>query len=385
MFGEQGMQDRQAFQGPVAVVFGTRPEAIKLSPLVHALRARNIPVSVIVTAQHREILDQVLALFDIQPDHDLNVMTANQTLEALTVRLLTGLGEVFRAISPSLVIVQGDTTTAMTAALAAFYQKIPIGHVEAGLRSGDLMAPWPEEANRKIVSAICNLHFAPTETAGAALLAENIASKAVFVTGNTVIDALHIVRDKLNSGAVVAERAQEILAGTGGKRIILVTCHRRENFGDGVGQIAEALLKIAARGDVEIILPVHPNPNVRDLFREKLAGQAGISLVEPLDYLNFVQIFAHSTLVLTDSGGLQEEAPALGKPALVMRNTTERPEGITAGTARLVGVKTETIVSAVFDLLDNETSYRAMANAHNPFGDGTACAQISEIVRSFQS
>ena len=310
---------------PVAIVFGTRPEAIKLAPLVHVFRAEGIPVKVIVTAQHREMLDQVNAVFGIEPDLDLNVMTANQTLEDLTIRLLKGLGDAFRAISPSLVIVQGDTATAMVGSLAAFYQKIPIGHVEAGLRSGDLMAPWPEEANRKIVSAIADLHFAPTPTASAALLAENVAPERVHVTGNTVIDALHLVRGKLESGALRAERGEAIVRAAGDRRLVLVTCHRRENFGTSLQDIANAILALAGRGDVRIVFPVHPNPNVQTLFRATLGSHPAIDLVEPLDYLNFVRVFMAATLVLTDSGGLQEEAPALGKPALVMRTTTERP------------------------------------------------------------
>jgi UDP-N-acetylglucosamine 2-epimerase (non-hydrolysing) len=361
----------------VLIVFGTRPEAIKLLPVIAALRAdpRFVPI-VCVSAQHRALLDQVLGIAGIVPDYDLNLMRADQTLDGLTALLLTRLGEVMDAQRPARVIVQGDTATAMAGALAAYYRKIPVDHVEAGLRSGNIHHPWPEEVNRKIISAIASLHFAPTPGAQAALLAETIPAGRIRVTGNTVIDALHWVQARIAAEPALVAGLAELIAGFAGKRIIAVTCHRRENFGAGLDGIVAALRQIAARNDVAMIVPVHPNPNVRKVMDRGLAGLANVRLIAPLDYPNFTHLLACAYLVLTDSGGVQEEAPALGKPVLVLRETTERPEGIAAGTARLVGADPQRIVEEACRLLDVSAAYAAMAQAHNPFGDGQAAARI---------
>ncbi len=365
----------------ILVVFGTRPEAIKLFPVVAALKAdARFVVKVCVSAQHREMLDQVLSIAGIVPDHDLDVMKPDQTLDALTATLLVGLGQVMDAVRPTRVIVQGDTATAMAGALAAYYRKLPVDHVEAGLRSGNIYHPWPEEINRKIIGSMASLHFAPTETSAAALLAENVDPARVHVTGNTVIDALHWVSARIAAEPALAAGLGELEARFAGKRIIGVTSHRRENFGGGLEAIAEAIRRIAARPDVALIFPVHPNPNVRKVMNGALAGLDNVALIEPLDYPHFARLIALSEIMLTDSGGVQEEAPALGKPVLVMRETTERPEGVAAGTARLVGTDADRIVSEIFTLLDDKTAYEAMARAHNPFGDGTAAHQIVEIL-----
>ena len=345
----------------VMAVFGTRPEAIKMFPVVHALQGHDaIYVRVCVTAQHREMLDQVLEIARITPDVDLDVMTPNQSLDALLARLVTGLGETFDREKPDRILVHGDTLTTMAATLAAYFRKIPVGHVEAGLRSGNIYHPWPEEVNRKVAGAVADLHFAPTETAAAALRAENVPADRIHVTGNTVIDAL--------------------TARFSDKKIIAVTSHRRENFGEGMKAIADAIGGIAAREDVAVVFPVHPNPHVRSAMEPILGNLANVALIDPLDYPHFVRLLGMSSLVLTDSGGVQEEAPSLGKPVLVMRETTERPEGIEAGTARLVGTDKNRIVSEIFSLLDDEGAYNAMARAHNPFGDGRAAERIAEIV-----
>ncbi len=365
---------------PIQLIFGTRPEAIKLAPLALAIRERGLPTSVVVTGQHRGMLDQVLEAFDITPDHDLNVMAPNQSLEALTARLLTQISAVISAEKPSVVIVQGDTTTAMTGALAAFYSKVPIGHVEAGLRSGNMQEPWPEEANRKIISAIADYHFAPTSRAAQALLDENVSARNVFVTGNTVIDALKWMNARIDGGQASSAEADEIIAWAGGRRLVLVTCHRRENFGEPLHDIIDALLALSRRSDVAIVMPVHLNPNVSKAVNERLGKMPSIRLLPPLDYLTMIRLMSACDIVLTDSGGLQEEAPAFGKPVLVMRNTTERPEGVDAGTARLVGTSTASITHAVMSLLDDSDAYLAMAKAHNPFGDGTSCKQILDIL-----
>lgn len=365
----------------VMAVFGTRPEAIKMFPVVHALRAvEGIDARVCVTAQHREMLDQVLEIARITPDIDLNVMQANQTLDALLARLVIGLGETFDAEKPERVLVHGDTLTTMAATLAAYFRKIPVGHVEAGLRSGNIYHPWPEEVNRKVAGAVADLHFAPTETAAAALRAENVPAERIHVTGNTVIDALLATKARIDEEPSLAAGLDSLVSRFVGKRIIAVTSHRRENFGDGMKSIAEAIAAIAARSDVAVVFPVHPNPHVRSAMEPILGTLDNVALIDPLDYPHFVRLLATSELALTDSGGVQEEAPAFGKPVLVMRETTERPEGIEAGTAKLVGTEKARIVSEVFRLLDDKEAYSAMARAHNPFGDGTAAKQIAEIV-----
>jgi UDP-N-acetylglucosamine 2-epimerase (non-hydrolysing) len=365
----------------ILVVFGTRPEAIKLFPVVQALREyRGLEVRTCVTAQHRGLLDQVLAIAGLTPDIDLDLMEPGQSLDRLTARLLTGLGEVMDAEAPDRVVVQGDTATAMVGALAAYYRKLPVSHVEAGLRSGDIWQPWPEEVNRRIVAPIADQHFAPTETAAAALARENIAAETIHVTGNTVIDALHWTGDRIAADPSLASGLDDLAARFAGKRIILVTTHRRENFGGGMAQIAEAIGRIAARGDVAIIFPVHPNPNVVSVMDRVLGSRANVARIDPLDYPHFIRALGLAHLVLSDSGGVQEEAPALGKPVLVMRETTERPEGVAAGTARLVGSNADRIVSEVFTLLDDTAAYSAMARAHNPFGDGKASGRIAGVI-----
>ena len=365
----------------ILVVFGTRPEAIKLFPVVAALKAdpRFRPV-VCVSAQHREMLDQVLAIAGIVPDFDLNVMQPGQTLDALTASLLVGLGKVMDEVRPDRVIVQGDTATAMAGALAAYYRKVPVDHVEAGLRSGNIYHPWPEEINRKIIGSMASLHFAPTATSAAALLAENVASERVHVTGNTVIDALHWVSARIAAEPALAAGLAPLEARFAGKRIIGVTSHRRENFGGGLEGIADAVRRIAQRPDVALVFPVHPNPQVRMVMNDALAGLDNVALIEPLDYPHFARLLGLAEIMLTDSGGVQEEAPALGKPVLVMRETTERPEGVAAGTAKLVGTESDRIVTEISALLDDKAAYEAMARAHNPFGDGTAARQIVEIL-----
>ena len=365
----------------IAVVFGTRPEAIKMFPVIHALqRTKGVDVRVCVSAQHREMLDQVLEIARIIPDVDLDVMTPNQSLDTLLARLVTGLGETFDIEKPDRILVHGDTLTTMAATLAAYFRKIPVGHVEAGLRSGDIYHPWPEEVNRKVAGAIADLHFAPTETAAAALRSENVPAERIHVTGNTVIDALLATKARINEDPSLAAGLDPLVKRYARKRIIAVTSHRRENFGEGMRAIAEAIAAIAARPDVAVIFPVHPNPQVRSAMEPLLGGLSNVALIDPLDYPHFVRLLAEADLVLTDSGGVQEEAPSLGKPVLVMRETTERPEGITAGTAKLVGTDKDRIVTEIFSLLDDSKAYSAMARAHNPFGDGLAAQRIAEIV-----
>ncbi|MFZ3483630.1 non-hydrolyzing UDP-N-acetylglucosamine 2-epimerase [Sphingomonas sp. 3-13AW] len=365
----------------ILVVFGTRPEAIKLFPVLQALSARpQLEVRSCVTAQHRGLLDQVLSIAGVVPDIDLDLMEPGQSLDRLTARLLLALGEVMDREKPDRVVVQGDTATAMVGALAAYYRQIPVAHVEAGLRSGNIYQPWPEEVNRRIVAPIADLHFAPTETAAAALRAENIAPASIHVTGNTVIDALHATRDRIAGDPTLAAGIAPLGKRYAGKRIVLVTTHRRENFGDGMAAIARAVGRIADRPDVAVIFPVHPNPNVVAAMDAVLGDRPNVARIEPLDYPNFIRALELAHIVLTDSGGVQEEAPALGKPVLVMRETTERPEGVVAGTARLVGPHEDRIVSGISELLDDQQAYAAMARAHNPFGDGRASARIAEIV-----
>lgn len=365
----------------ILVTFGTRPEAIKMFPVVKALRETGrFAVRVVVTAQHRAMLDQALALAGIVPDIDLDLMQPGQSLDDLAARIITRFGAVLDAEQPARVLVHGDTLTSMMATLACYFRRIPVGHVEAGLRSGDIHAPWPEEGNRKITGAIADLHFAPTATAAAALHAENVPPASVHVTGNTVIDALLAARAHIAADPGVAPAVTPLIERFRGKRIIAVTAHRRENFGEGMQQIAAALQHLAARDDVVIIYPLHPNPQVADVMRPLLADHPAIALVEPLDYLNCVAMLEACTLVLTDSGGIQEEAPSLGKPVLVMRETTERPEGIAAGTAVLVGADCLRIVTAATRLLDDPAAYAAMARAHNPYGDGAASRRIAAII-----
>ncbi len=363
------------------VTFGTRPEAIKMVPVVQALReADKFDVRVAVTAQHREMLDQVLEIAGIAPDIDLHLMQPGQSLDALSARIVTRFGEALDAEQPDRVLVHGDTLTTMMATLACYFRRIPVGHVEAGLRSGDIYAPWPEEVNRKVTGAIADLHFAPTENAAAGLRAENVRESAIHITGNTVIDALLAARAKIAANPSLAPAITPLKQRFRDKRIIAVTAHRRENFGDGMHQIASALQRLSARDDVAIIYPMHPNPNVAEVMRPALADIANVALIEPLDYLNFVAMMEAADIVLTDSGGIQEEAPSLGKPVLVMRDTTERPEGIEAGTALLVGANIQRIVSEVTRLLDNSADYERMAKAHNPYGDGTASRRIAGII-----
>jgi len=364
-------------------IFGTRPEAIKFFPLVHALDAdERFDSRVCVSGQHRGMLDQVLEIAKIVPHHDLDLMQPDQTLDRLTANLLTSVGKVLDEETPDWVVVQGDTATAMASALAAYYRKIPVAHVEAGLRSGNIHHPWPEEVNRKIVGSFAALHFAPTETAASALKREAIDPATIHVTGNTVIDALHWITGKIEEKPQLAGDLGSLEKRFAGKRIIGVTSHRRENFGDGMEAIADAIRRIAQREDVAMIFPVHLNPNVRKVMNAELEGLDNVALIEPLDYPNFARLLYISTLMLTDSGGVQEEAPALGKPVLVMRETTERPEGVEAGTAKLVGTDADVIVSECNRLLDDRGAYDAMSKAHNPFGDGKAVVRILEALAS---
>lgn len=365
----------------VVTIFGTRPEAIKLFPVIRALSKRaGLQTISCVTAQHREMLDQVLGIADIKPDYDLNLMRADQSLDELTGRLLMGIGQTLDDIQPQRVVVQGDTATAMCGALAAYYRKIPVSHVEAGLRSYNIYHPWPEEVNRKIIGTIADQHFAPTETSAAALLKENVPNEQITVTGNTVIDALLTTTDKNQNDQFINIDLKSLFDNFADKKIIGVTSHRRENFGDGLTNIASALREIAQRDDVALIFPVHLNPNVRAIMNDALGGLDNVAMIEPLDYPNFVALLNSATLMLTDSGGVQEEAPALGKPVLVMRDTTERPEGVEAGTAKLVGTDKDLIIKETNRLLDDKEYYDSMARAHNPFGDGHASERIAEII-----
>ncbi len=365
----------------IMTVFGTRPEAIKMFPVVHALRAQpGIEARVCVTAQHREMLDQVLDIAQIVPDVDLDVMQPSQSLDALLARLVTGLGDAFDREKPDRILVHGDTLTTMAGTIAAYFRKIPVGHVEAGLRSGDIYQPWPEEVNRRVTGVVADLHFAPTEAAAAALKAENVDPARIHVTGNTVIDALLATRAQLTARPEIAAGLDDLAARFSGRRIVAVTSHRRENFGEGMRNIARAIAQIAARPDVAVIFPVHPNPNVRSVMDAELAGLSNVAMIDPLDYPHFVRLLDLCELVLTDSGGVQEEAPSLGKPVLVMRETTERPEGIEAGTARLVGTDPQRIVSEILSLLNDKAAYSAMSRAHNPFGDGKAAQRIAKVI-----
>ncbi|WP_193165111.1 non-hydrolyzing UDP-N-acetylglucosamine 2-epimerase [Microbulbifer hainanensis] len=366
----------------VLLVFGTRPEAIKMAPLVELLkRDSRFLVKVCVTGQHREMLDQVLKLFDIVPDYDLDIMAPGQDLYQITSRILLGLREVLTDFRPERVFVHGDTTTTLATTLASYYRQIPVAHVEAGLRTGDLYSPWPEEANRKLTGAIANLHFAPTPLSRKNLLDESVAPQQIVVTGNTVIDALLSVVRKIENDD---ELRQELTAAfpflDPDRKLILVTGHRRESFGAGFENICRAIRQIAERDDVQVVYPVHLNPCVREPVERHLSGLSNVNLIEPLDYLPFVYLMHRAHIILTDSGGIQEEAPSLGKPVLVMRETTERPEAVTAGTVKLVGTDIQKIVSGVRELLEDTDTYEAMSVAHNPYGDGMACKKIVEAI-----
>ena len=373
------------------LVFGTRPEAIKMSPLVKEFQKypEKFETIVCVTGQHREMLDQVLRIFDIQPDYDLNIMKQGQDLYDVTSRVLLGMRDVLKKVQPDVVLVHGDTTTSTAAALAAFYQQIPVGHVEAGLRTHNIYSPWPEEMNRQITGRIATYHFAPTSLSKQNLLAENIKEEAVTVTGNTVIDALYMVVDKIKNDKELDAELEDTLKTSGydikrlknGKKLVLITGHRRENFGDGFMSMCRAIQTLTKKyPDVDFVYPMHLNPNVRkpihEIWGEDLSNLCNMFFIEPLEYLSFVYLMEKSSIVLTDSGGIQEEAPGLGKPVLVMRDTTERPEALKAGTVKLVGTDYDKIVTEVSSLLDNQMYYDEMSKAVNPYGDGKACERI---------
>jgi UDP-N-acetylglucosamine 2-epimerase (non-hydrolysing) len=367
----------------ILFIFGTRPEAIKLCPVVRTLRRdAGFEVRVCVTAQHRQMLDQVLAAFDIRPDHDLDRMLPGQTLFQSTSRILAGLESVLAAEQPDLVLVQGDTTTTLCGALASFYKNVPCGHVEAGLRTGDPRQPFPEEMNRILATRLCALHFAATEWAASNLRAEGVSEDTIGVTGNTGIDAVLHVRDGLESGRLVSRAWPELDPA---RKLILVTAHRRESFGDGFERICRALAALTERPDVQLVYPVHPNPNVQDPVNRLLSGRPHIHLIAPLDYVPFVDLMRRAYLIVTDSGGIQEEGPSLGKPILVLRDKTERPEAVTAGTVKLVGTDERRIRSEAVRLLEDPSEYARMARVHNPYGDGRASERISTLIHSFFS
>lgn len=365
----------------ILIVFGTRPEAIKMAPVVKELqrRSNDFQTIVCVTGQHREMLDQVLDIFEIKPDYDLNIMQPGQDLYDISSRILLGMREVMTKEKPDLVLVHGDTSTSTFAALAAFYQQIPVGHVEAGLRTNNIYSPWPEEMNRQLNGRLCTWHFAPTQRANQNLQKENIPADHIIVTGNTVIDALHWVAASGKAVAPLFGRDEQ-------RRMVLITGHRRENFGDGMAQICQAINTLANRfSDVDFVYPIHLNPNIRKPVHDIIDSHlSNIYLLEPLNYLEFVGLMQQCTLVLTDSGGIQEEAPAFGKPVLVMRDTTERPEAIEAGTARLVGTNRETIVASVAELITDPDAYNNMAHAANPFGDGHAVEHIADFIATHE-
>ena len=380
----------------VMLVFGTRPEAIKMAPLVKEFQkhSESFKTVVCVTGQHRQMLDQVLQLFEITPDYDLNIMKQGQDLYDVTARVLTGMRDVLQEVHPDVVLVHGDTTTSTAAALAAFYQQIPVGHVEAGLRTHNIYSPWPEEMNRQITGRIATYNFAPTPLSKQNLLREAVAEESIAVTGNTVIDALYWVVNKIKSDTSLSENLQNLLLHAGydvnrlsdGKKLVLITGHRRENFGDGFINMCTAIKDLTQKyPDVDFVYPMHLNPNVRkpihEVFGEDLSNLGNMFFIEPLEYLSFVYLMEKSNIVLTDSGGIQEEAPGLGKPVLVMRDTTERPEALEAGTVKLVGTNYDMIVSEVSALLDNQEYYDTMSKAVNPYGDGLACGRIVDVLR----
>ena len=382
------MERANKYMKKVLLVFGTRPEAIKMAPLVKAFQTHlnDFETKVCVTAQHREMLDQVLDMFDIKPDYDLNLMKPGQDLYDITVNVLLGMKSVLTDFAPDVVLVHGDTTTTSATSLAAFYQKIKVGHVEAGLRTHDIYSPWPEEANRQITGVLANYHFAPTETSRDNLLRENKNEASILVTGNTVIDALFLALEKIESDEKLKS---EILSNINAqyklddsKKIILVTGHRRENFGQGFINICEALKTLAINNpDIDIVYPVHLNPNVQKPVREILSNTPNVYLIDPLQYESFIYMMNKSYFIITDSGGVQEEAPSLGKPVLVMRDTTERPEAVEAGTVKLVGTDKEAIIKEAQKLLDDKVAYEKMSKAHNPYGDGKACEKIVEFIK----
>ena len=370
------------------LVFGTRPEAIKMAPLVKEFQKHpeSFETIVCVTGQHREMLDQVLKLFEITPDYDLNIMRQGQDLYDVTARVLTGMRDVLREATPDVVLVHGDTTTSTAAALAAFYQQIPVGHIEAGLRTHNIYSPWPEEMNRQITGRIATYNFAPTRLSKQNLMREDVSPDSILVTGNTVIDALlmavDIIATKTGMEEQIHKEIQEKGYTVGERDYILVTGHRRENFGEGFLHICKAIRELASQyPDIDIVYPVHLNPNVQKPVYELLSGLDNVFLISPLDYLPFIYAMQHSILLLTDSGGVQEEAPSLGKPVLVMRNTTERPEAVEAGTVKLVGTDAETIVGNVVELLRNKELYKRMSETHNPYGDGQACERIVNALK----
>ncbi len=380
----------------ILMVFGTRPEAIKMAPLVISLKKENnyFNTVVCVTGQHREMLDQVLDIFDIQPDYDLNIMKQGQDLYDVTARVLTGMRDVLKEVKPDVVLVHGDTTTSTAAALAAFYQQIPVGHVEAGLRTNNIYSPWPEEMNRQLTGRIATYHFAPTPLSRENLLKEHVSDDKITITGNTVIDALHIVVNRLKNDDALAKEQDAVLlkAGydtsrlTGGRKLVLITGHRRENFGEGFIRMCTAIKDLTKKyPGVDFVYPMHLNPNVRkpihEVFGGDLTNLGNMFFIEPLQYLEFVYLMEKSTIVLTDSGGIQEEAPGLGKPVLVMRDTTERPEAVAAGTVKLVGTNYEKIMEETSALLDNEATYNKMSQAINPYGDGKACERIIQRLK----
>ena len=373
----------------ILLVFGTRPEAIKMAPLVKEFQKypETFKTIVCVTGQHREMLDQVLRIFDIQPDYDLNIMKQGQDLYDVTARVLTGMRDVLKETRPDIVLVHGDTTTSTAAALAAFYQQIPVGHVEAGLRTHNIYSPWPEEVNRQITGRIATYHFAPTSLSKDNLLQEGISGEQIIVTGNTVIDALYMVVEKIKNDGILSCELEKVLKASGydisrlsdGRKLVLITGHRRENFGDGFISMCKAIKSLSEKyPEVDFVYPMHLNPNVRKPIHEVFgeSQRANLFFIEPLEYLSFVYLMEKSAIVLTDSGGIQEEAPGLGKPVLVMRDTTERPEALEAGTVKLVGTDYDKIVNEVSGLLDNQEYYEKMSKAVNPYGDGKACSRI---------
>lgn len=380
----------------IMLVFGTRPEAIKMAPLVKEFEKHpdEFDTIVCVTGQHREMLDQVLKIFDIKPNYDLNIMKQGQDLYDVTCRVLTGMRDVLKEVQPDVVLVHGDTTTSTASALAAFYQQIPVGHVEAGLRTRNIYSPWPEEMNRQITGRIATYNFSPTQLSRQNLLEERVDDKKITVTGNTVIDALYWVVEKIKNDKDLSIELQDILLKAGyntnrlntGRRLVLITGHRRENFGDGFIHICNAIKTLTQNyPDVDFVYPMHLNPNVRkpihEVFGEDLSDLGNMFFIEPLEYLSFVYLMEKSSIVLTDSGGIQEEAPGLGKPVLVMRNTTERPEALDAGTVKLVGTDYDTIVNSISTLLNNKEEYNKMSKAVNPYGDGKACGRIVDFIK----
>lgn len=380
----------------IMLVFGTRPEAIKMAPLVKEFEKHpdEFNTIVCVTGQHREMLDQVLKIFDIKPNYDLNIMKQGQDLYDVTCRVLTGMRDVLKEVQPDVVLVHGDTTTSTASALAAFYQQIPVGHVEAGLRTRNIYSPWPEEMNRQITGRIATYNFSPTQLSRQNLLEEKVDDEKITVTGNTVIDALYWVVEKIKNDKDLSIELQDILLKAGyntnrlntGRRLVLITGHRRENFGDGFINICNAIKTLTQKyPDVDFVYPMHLNPNVRkpihEVFGEDLSDLGNMFFIEPLEYLSFVYLMEKSSIVLTDSGGIQEEAPGLGKPVLVMRNTTERPEALDAGTVKLVGTDYDTIVNSISTLLNNKEEYNKMSKAVNPYGDGKACGRIVDFIR----